>query len=284
MHKVKEIFPFLWECPVVEWGKTEREVFCVKRMGIFLIAVCLLLSGCAKKPSVETTVPATAPVTAPSTLSREAARKNRMGAYREAVENFAYEHVFPDGSAAPVDSAFGSMEGNYFALDDVDGDGEAELLISFTAGPMASMVLYICGYDEDTGAVTVKLTEFPAVSFYAGGYLEAQLSHNQGLAGDAVWPYTLYAYKNGSFESVAFVDAWDRTLAEQDGSGQPFPADQDTDGDGIVYLVTQDKTTKVLDKGDYESWRASLLGKDEPLPVTYYSVTRDNIRQAFNDQ
>lgn len=255
----------------------------MKRMGIFLIAVCLLFSGCAKKPSEENTAPATAPQTAPPTLSRETAGKNRMGAYREAVENFAYEHVFPDGSAAPVDSAFGSMEGNYFAIDDVDGDGERELLISFTAGPMASQVLYICGYDEAAGAVTVKLTEFPAVSFYEGGYVEAQLSHNQGLAGDAVWPYTLYQYQNGSFASAAFVDAWDVTLAEQDSSGQPFPADKDTDGDGIVFLVTQDETTKVLDGRDYESWRASLLDPDEPIPVTYYSVTRDNIREAFRE-
>ena len=76
----------------------------MKRMGIVLIAVCLLLSGCAKKPTEETTAPTTAPVTAPPTLSRETARKNRMGAYREAVESFAYEHVFPDGSTAPVDS------------------------------------------------------------------------------------------------------------------------------------------------------------------------------------
>ena len=90
----------------------------MKQMGILLIAVCLLLSGCAKKPSEETTAPTTAPQTAPPTLSREAEGKNRMGAYREAVENFAYEHVFPDGSAAPVDSAFGSMEGNFFAVDD----------------------------------------------------------------------------------------------------------------------------------------------------------------------
>ena len=255
----------------------------MKQMGILLIAVCLLLSGCAKKPSEETTAPTTAPQTAPPTLSREAAGKNRMGAYREAVENFAYEHVFPDGSAAPVDSAFGSMEGNFFAVDDVDGDGEKELLISFTAGPMASQVLYICGYDEVTGAVTVKLTEFPAVSFYPGGYLEAQLSHNHGPAGDAVWPYTLYQYQNGSYESVAFVDAWDVTLAQQDSSGQPFPADQDTDGDGIVFLITQGGTTTVLDKADYESWRASLLEPDEPLPVTFYSVTRDNIREAFRE-
>ena len=255
----------------------------MKRIVILLIVLCLIGAGCAKKPSEENTAPATAPQTAPPTLSRETAGKNRMGAYREAVENFAYEHVFPDGSAAPVDSAFGSMEGNYFAIDDVDGDGERELLISFTAGPMASQVLYICGYDEAAGAVTVKLTEFPAVSFYEGGYVEAQLSHNQGLAGDALWPYTLYQYQNGSFASAAFVDAWDVTLAEQDSSGQPFPADKDTDGDGIVFLVTQDETTKVLDGRDYESWRASLLDPDEPIPVTYYSVTRDNIREAFRE-
>ena len=255
----------------------------MKRMGIFLIAVCLVLSGCAKKVPEEAAVPVTAQ-TAAATLSRETVRKNRMGAYREAVENFAYENRFPDGSTVPADSAFGSMEGNFFALEDVNGDGETELVISFTAGPMAAMTLYVCGFDEDTEKLTVALTEFPAVTFYPGGFAEAQLSHNHGLAGDALWPYTLYAWNSGSYEPIAWVDAWDRAMAEADSAGKAFPADADADGDGVVYLVTQDGKTRTLDGPDYESWHSSLLGQDEPLPVTYYSVTRDNIRQAFNGQ
>ena len=255
----------------------------MKRMGLFLLAVGLLLCGCAKKPSAETTAPAAPVQTTAPTLSRETVLKNRMGVYREAVENFAYEHRFPDSSAVPADSAFGSMDGNFFAVADVDADGEKELVISFTAGPMASMALYVCGFDEDTGNITVLLTEFPSVSFYPGGFLEAQLSHNHGLAGDSFWPYTLYAREGGSYESIAFVDAWDVSLAQMDSTGKPFPADIDADGDGIVYLVTQDGETKTLDGPDYESWRAALLGQDEPIPVTYHSVTRDNIRQVFND-
>ena len=253
----------------------------MKRMGLFLLAVGLLLWGCAKKPSAETTAPAAPAQTTAPTLSRETVLKNRMGVYREAVENFAYEHRFPDGSAVPADSAFGSMDGNFFAVADVDADGEKELVISFTAGPMASMALYVCGFDEDTGNITVLLTEFPSVSFYPGGFLEAQLSHNHGLAGDSFWPYTLYAREGGSYESIAFVDAWDVSLARVDGTGKPFPADIDADGDGIVYLVTQDGRTKTLDGPDYESWRASY--QEEPIPVNYYAVTRDNIRQVFND-
>ena len=253
----------------------------MKRMGLFLLAVGLLLWGCAKKPSAETTAPAAPAQTTAPTLSRETVRKNRMGVYREAVENFAYEHRFPDGSAVPADSAFGSMDGNFFAVADVDADGEKELVISFTAGPMASMALYVCGFDEDTGNIIVLLTEFPSVSFYPGGFLEAQLSHNHGLAGDSFWPYTLYAREGGSYESIAFVDAWDVSLAQMDSTGKPFPADIDADGDGIVYLVTQDGRTKTLDGPDYESWRASY--QEEPIPVNYYAVTRDNIRQIFND-
>ena len=50
-----------------------------------------------------------------------------------------------------------------------------------------------------------------------------------------------------------------------------------------MFLITQGEATKVLDGQDYESWRASLLDPDEPIPVTYYSVTRDNIREAFRE-
>lgn len=276
-------FPFLWRCPVVEWGKTGKEECFVKPVGIFLIALCLLLSGCGKRAPEETAAPAAAPTTAPAALSRETVRKNRMAVYRETVENFAFEHVFPDGSTVPVDSAFGAMEGNYFALADVDGDGEEELLISFSTGPTVSMELYVCGYDEETGNVTVKLTEFPGVTFYPGGFAAAALSHNQGLAGDALWPYVLYAYEKGSFERTAVVDAWDISMAEQDDAGNLFPAGKDMDGDGIVYLVTQNGRTEVLDGGDYNSWRASLFDPEQPQTVDYRAVTRDNIRQAFQE-
>lgn len=255
----------------------------MKRFLSLITLLCVLLSGCGKK---EETVP---PVTetqksSEPTLSREGLEGNRMRVYQEVLENFAYEHLFPDGRKANLDSAFGAMEGNSFALQDVDGDGTEELLLSFSTCPMAEMSLYVCGYDGETGTVTVKLLEFPAVTFYPVGVAAAELSHNHGMAGDAMWPYTVYTYdpEKGTYLPGASVDGWDRTLGETDYNGKPFPEKVDADKDGYVYLISRDGATRYLDGGDYEAWRETQGLAAEPLNITYYAVTRDNIRSVFS--
>lgn len=255
----------------------------MKRFLSLITLLGVLLSGCGKKEEAAPPVTETQKATAP-TLSREASEGSRMRVYQEVLENFAYEHLFPDGSQVPVDSAFGSMEGNHFAVADVNGDGEEELLISFTAGPMAAMILYVCGYDGDTGSVTVELREFPAVTFYPGGAAAAEMSHNHGMAGDKMWPYTVHTYdpEKGTYLPGASVDGWDRTLGETDYNGEPFPEKVDGDKDGYVYLISRDGATRYLDGGDYEAWRETQGLAAEPLNVEYHAVTRDNIREAFS--
>ncbi len=48
-------------------------------------------------------------------------------------------------------------------------------------------------------------------TYYDNGYVAAGWSHNQGVAGDKLWPYTLYRYDSsaGKYVQEAAVDGWD---------------------------------------------------------------------------
>lgn len=256
----------------------------MKRRFALLLAAAVLLCGCAKKaPAAETDAPETVASVPRATASRQEREKTRMSVFKETVENLAYESRLPDGSTVPQGTDSASMDGNFFALADVNGDGEQELILNFLTGPAASMSGFLCGYDETAGSLTIELQAFPAFRFYPRGLVEAQLSHNQGLAGDALWPYTLYRYVSGAFAEFASVDAWDKTMGLTDCTGTPFPEETDADGDGIVYLVTREGRTEAMDGEAYAQWRRATLGTEVSTPVTYYSITRDNIRQAFAD-
>lgn len=252
---------------------------------VAMVCAAVMLFGCGKKDyPTETTLPETTlPLeTAKPPLTAEELSEKRRRALCQTVEDFAYELVLPDGQQARIDSAFGAMAGNSFAFQDVDGDGEEELVLSFSTCSMAEMALYVCGFDGEN--ITQELREFPAVTFYPGGVAVAELSHNQGLAGETMWPYSVYTYDRttGTYSQSVTVDGWDRTLAETDYSGEPFPENVDLDGDGYVYLISRDGVTRYLDSVDYEAWRETQGLTAEPLNVAYFPVTRDNIRGVFS--
>lgn len=255
------------------------------KMLLAVLCAAVLLVGCGKKEQPVFTSPpdTTQPSeTAKAPLTAEELAEMRRRVLRQTVEDFAYELVLPDGRQARLDSGFGAMEGNRFAFQDVDGDGAEELVLSFSTCSMAEMALYVCGFDGES--VTQKLVEFPAVTFYPGGMAVAEMSHNQGLAGDDMWPYHVYTYDRdtGAYRQSVTVDGWDRTLAETNYNGEPFPEHIDLDGDGYVYLISRDGVTRYLDGPDYEAWREDQGLAADPLEVTYYPVSRDNIRAAFN--
>lgn len=259
----------------------------MKKYKMLFAAVCAaaLLVGCGKRDApAPSTLPETArpseTVKAPLTVEELAEKRRQV--LRQTVEDFAYELELPGGRQARLDSAFGAMEGNHFAFLDVDGDGEEELVLSFSTCSMAEMTLYVCGYDGEN--VTQELVEFPAVTFYPGGIAAAEMSHNQGLAGDDMWPYHVYTYSKdtGTYLESVTVDGWDKGLAETNYNGELFPENVDLDGDGYVYLISRDGVTRYLDGPDYEAWRKDQGLAAEPLDVTYYSVSRDNIRAVFS--
>lgn len=253
-------------------------------------ALAVTLFACTPKPDnepeytetiPETTIaaaptPTEAPILPTEEESRHAAR---MEAYRNVLEQFVLHLQTPDGEAIPFDNGFGDITNNQFAIADVDGDGEQELILLMTTAPTAGQQAWVYGWDSETGTVYTKLNAYPYLEFYTGGLVKQMWSHNQGLAGENFWPYTLAGYNPAarSYEVIAQVDAWTKSYRSKDYEGNPFPADIDTEDVGTVYLVTIGEETQVMNQADFFSWLESLFGSSEPISLAFQNTTTAHI-------
>lgn len=204
----------------------------------------------------------------------------RREEYRNALESIYNYQVFPYGRDMGYDGY--DLSVNQFAVYDVDSDGEDELLILYITTSTAGNVGIVYDFDSQSNKVREQLLEFPALRFYDNGIVEADMSHNHGLAGEALWPYTMYQYdkQSDSYRVVASVDAWDKAFHDTDYDGKPFPEEADTDGDGIVYYITPEGGSKAkpVDQAEYNKWKDSYTGGAKQLEIPFKSLTEENIR------
>lgn len=242
-----------------------------KSMLAGLLALTLVLSGCGGKgePSasgsgsgnVSGSVSSQEPANIPTAEEVQTARKT----LEDAVETLRTTGTLPGFEALVGDET--STEYRY-AITDIDGDGFEELLLMQDTGVMASMDYLIL--DGQGGQLRAELEVFPSLTFYENGYVRADASHNQGLAGD-FWPYALYRYdaESDRYQKVAMADAWDGAIHPQDYAGNPFPKDADVSGAGIVYYVAGDGALysedgsfapAPMDQADFQKWEASWQG------------------------
>lgn len=256
----------------------------MKKAVFSLLAAAVLLTSCAQKEAtvpvlepVEATQPVVEAAVTETTVPAPAAVEPDAGrlAYQTILENFAAGHTLPDWDVEWMDG-FGDIENNEFALADVDGDGQEELILRYTTAPMAGMFEVVYGLDG--GNPIQKLSVFPATTYYTGGLVEAGWSHNQGLAGE-FWPYTLMGYNPSAreYEVIAHVDAWDGTIHPTDYEGNPYPKELDSDGYGTLFLVTQGEETETMAKSAYDRWHEALFGSAAPIPLEFRKLTAQNI-------
>lgn len=170
-----------------------------------------------------------------------------------------------------------------FAICDVNGDGKNELITQRNNTYVAGQVERV----YDTGGNEL-LAEYPLSTYYDNGYVTAGWSHNQGVSGDMLWPYTLYRYDSsaGKYVPEASVDGWDESIRDTflsyDETTISFPDDIDKDGDGFVYyIITEDGGYapvygEPMDYADYALWVARYQGANR-VDVTYYPLTEKNI-------
>lgn len=260
-----------------------------RRRGVFpLVCVLLLVSMLGSlvacdtppAPSSSATTPVTGLQTAPLTADNQDARS----LYAQVLKTLLDENRLPDdlndsGDYIGTVAEREAMAENQFAVCDVDGDGREELIIQYiTANMVAGMRALIYDTDEN-GGLRLQFSEFPNLTFYDNGAIQAGWSHNQGLAGD-FWPYTLYTYNPESdlYRDVGSVDAWSRDFQPQN-----YPADTDTSGTGFVYYVYRDMGTEYgvippVDESEYLQWREEYLSGAAELELPWQSLTAEQIQ------
>lgn len=195
-------------------------------------------------------------------------------AFVSAIQEFCRTGTFPDGQDN------GSIPDSIaYAVYDVDGDGKDELILKNQNNIMAAMTERIYAYEN--GVFREELSEFPALTYYDNGLIQAEWSHNQGVAGDRLWPYTLYQYQSDSdsYVMLGAVDAWDKKRADSIEAWGAFPDDIDTNRDGYVYFLLpsdwegQYSRADIVDGSDYENWRNRYLGGAKTLEIPYRELS-----------
>ncbi len=207
-------------------------------------------------------------------------RDSMIDAYVSILEGVYGNHSFPDGYDYGFDDYYDISE-NQFAVYDIDRDGKEELIIQYVTTASAGMIEKIYDFNSSTNTVTEEFSEFPNLTYYDNGVIEAGWSHNQGLAGE-FWPYTLYRYdrESDTYVEEEMVDAWDKSLSETNYDGEPFPEDADKDGDGIVYYIMPDGKYELnapADSEEYNQWHDSYVKGAEKVAVPYRNLSEENI-------
>lgn len=199
-------------------------------------------------------------------------------AYFAVLSTLLYERTLPDGT---VYDPFMDGTADQFAIVDLHGDGTEELILLATNTYTAGQVGYILSWDEKTETLRTELMEYPIFTIYDSGYVKALLSHNQGMAGDALWPYTLYRYdaESGTYQGVAMVDAWDSTLGDRY-YDMFFPYDVDRSGTGVVYYVMEPRnydSSTPIDAADYAAWVQSWMEDAHEIAINYQDLDAENL-------
>ena len=250
--------------------KKIRYIICVAMAAIMLLAAAGCQGGEAPAEPTNTAEP-----TAEAPAEQSEYNAKAEAAYKAAVEKLVNDKVFPNGEDTGFadDSSFGDMGENRYAIADVDSDGKDELIISFTTAPVAGEAEQVYGYNDADGTLKLKLNEFPQVTYYTNGIAEVGWSHNQGWAGDRLWPYSLFFYNadKDEYEMRYSVDAWDKALADKDADGNLY-----SEGSYASFHVTVApgiakprviKESKPAEKESENGKAAEAEGNKEPAKV-----------------
>lgn len=211
-------------------------------------------------------------------------RTDARETYAALLRDLLNSGALPDGQ--PVEEA---PDYDTFAVWDVDGDGREELVLLHTSGITAGMTGYVIDFDEGyTGGgapIYIQMSDYPMFTFYSGGYMTAGASHNQGWAGEVLWPYSLYRHTEGDrYSCIATVDAWDPNLWPDAYGEESEAAQVHRRSGGAVYFVSytyaselpDDRRSLVLDRDGYEAWLEEL-GLGEAVGFDYLPLTGANI-------
>ena len=266
-----------------------------KRALFAALGLALALTACAAEPAgpasstpAPESAPAVSPTPAESVSPSPAAEAGGLmrvnGGSREAfaavLERLLQEHIMPDGTALGLAGEMYDMTDNRFAVCDVDGDGERELILIYESTMVAGRRGYVFSWTGETGEVGVQLETSPELTFYESGAVQSDSQHNQQLAGRDFWPYGLYRYDGNldTYVDVGSVHAWGKEALPNG-----YPEEADKSGTGFVYYITANggDGDEPLDASVYEAWRYVYVRDSQEIQLEYLALTEENIRSIL---
>lgn len=174
---------------------------------------------------------------------------------------------------------------NQFAILDVDGDNEDELIIDWThPNAMVGYTSHIFKYDVNTKEWINELDDIGgALTVFDNGIIYVGASHNQGYG--EMWPYTIFKYNasNDMFERIGYAESEDKNLViDSTGDDSFYHYEYDPTGCGTVYMFSAEAMGYeygYYTKEQFEEFQNSLVGGAGIMEIDYKYITKENLEE-----
>lgn len=187
------------------------------------------------------------------------------------------------------EKGYGTMEQSEFAVADINGDGQKELVTKhmnqLPDGDLEWEEITVYQYDENTGAVAQRTFE-GSTDFYVNGM--SVMSH-----------YARIHMSDFPEVTICRGEVIDATLFVRDAkydpeglmTGEPFPYEKDADGDGYIYELTfwsneLPGETFYLTEAEYHEKLTEIVDDSEKVELEWQGIKAETVEgmlSAFHD-
>ena len=209
--------------------------------------------------------------------------ENDYGLYAASLINLINENALPDGRIM----SYMSDAENYpiqFSIYDINSDGEEELIIKLPNPTCNISGQYIYRLNEEkTGLEDLCSLDVDTV-YYDTGFFKVPAWYIQCLSKDFC-PYDIKMWDAGEYLDAGRVEAWEKEYMPSDFSGNPFPDNIDSDGNGIVYFISEElgiDYNNPVDDSEYWSYEEEFFGNGIELIIPWADLTVENIEKTTN--
>ena len=175
-----------------------------------------------------------------------------------------------------------TIAGNKFAILDIDGDNEDELIIDWTnPNAMVGFTSFVFQYDVNTKTWMDELETGGSLTFYNNGVLYAGDAHNQGYG--EMWPYSILKYNpsNDKYESIGHVYSEDKDrIISSCGDDSFYPSEYDPTDCGTVYIFGAESMgyeDGYHTQEEFNEFQNTLVGDASVVQIDYKNITKENL-------